>query len=339
MKISPELVDLSFSVFTRYQALRETLDLLRQENEVLKVLEIGGRGNYLRRFSPNDQVTILDVIDSDEENYVKGDGRKLPFKKGSFDVVVSTDVLEHIPTKDRTIFLNEQLRVAKRAVIFAGPIFTKSIADREKEADQYYQSMADQPHPWLVEHLDYGLPTNGIVESVFSNAKASWTVWYNQVVPLWHELVMVDMAVAGVGTPAVLTAFKSLNKLYNERVYPYDRDKSGYRAIYVARTDGGQAPEPPLAKNISQLPAKDLLALFQLITKLIRLIQGHYQTVLKHAEARGRAVEDLSTELERMKREQGQILTDFQSLKDRLTRIEASKAYRMWQRFKRVIPK
>lgn len=47
------------------------------------------------------------------------DGYKLPFKDNFFDVVTCVDVVEHVEDYDK--FIDELLRVAKRAVVFATP--------------------------------------------------------------------------------------------------------------------------------------------------------------------------------------------------------------------------
>lgn len=47
------------------------------------------------------------------------DGEQLPYEDGSFDVVTTIDVIEHVPDYDR--FLRELLRVSRRAVVVSTP--------------------------------------------------------------------------------------------------------------------------------------------------------------------------------------------------------------------------
>ena len=149
--------------------MADHVNALRLGEEKFTILEVGGRGNFLRRFLPNDAITILDVDDSNEENYIKGDGRKLPFKKNIFDIVVSTDVLEHIPPDDRTRYLEEQIRVAKQAIILSGPLYTSKVARLEKQANNYYRKLTGKDHPWLKEHIEYGLPEASKIETIFKS--------------------------------------------------------------------------------------------------------------------------------------------------------------------------
>ena len=53
---------------------------------------------------------------------VRGDGCRLPFKDGAFDVVFSNAVIEHVGDRDRQArFVEECLRVARRGVFLAAP--------------------------------------------------------------------------------------------------------------------------------------------------------------------------------------------------------------------------
>ena len=51
------------------------------------------------------------------DKYVLGDVRRMPFEDKSFDVVVSVEVLEHMPKKDGLKMLKEMERVARRIVL------------------------------------------------------------------------------------------------------------------------------------------------------------------------------------------------------------------------------
>lgn len=54
--------------------------------------------------------------------FVRADGRKLPFKDRSFDIIHSSAVLEHVGSRDhQLVFLMELVRVARRAVFVTTP--------------------------------------------------------------------------------------------------------------------------------------------------------------------------------------------------------------------------
>lgn len=56
------------------------------------------------------------------DEYVLGDVRRMTFQDKSFDVVISLQVLEHMPKKDAWKLLDKMERIAKKQVIVATPI-------------------------------------------------------------------------------------------------------------------------------------------------------------------------------------------------------------------------
>lgn len=92
-----------------------------------------------------------------------GSATALPFKDGSMDVVVCVDVLEHIPECDRTRVLSEMIRVARKELILAFPC--GPAAHRvEKRLEETYERRNRSPHPYLHEHLKYGLPEADLLD-------------------------------------------------------------------------------------------------------------------------------------------------------------------------------
>jgi hypothetical protein len=120
------------------------------------VLDVGGRPGELASVLRNCGVTALNV---DEPADVVFAGDSLPFADGSFDVVTSLDVLEHLPRERRRGHLEELTRVAGRQVIACCPLGTDAHVSAERELSEWYVSVAGSPHPFLEEHLRYGLPT------------------------------------------------------------------------------------------------------------------------------------------------------------------------------------
>jgi ubiquinone/menaquinone biosynthesis C-methylase UbiE len=113
------------------------------------ILDVGGSLKELKRFVSN-HITTTDVIGGD----IISAGTHLPFKDKSFDLVVSLDTIEHIPAKNRLLFLAEVIRVAKKQVIIAAPMGT--IAHQQAEKGLAKLHPKDR---YLQEHIQYGLPT------------------------------------------------------------------------------------------------------------------------------------------------------------------------------------
>lgn len=94
-------------------------------NSHTKILDVGGNP-FIWQIAVEhglpaiDQITVLNVYEDDSANlpanvrWVVGDGCKLPFADGEFDVVFSNSVIEHLGVHDSQVsFANEVRRVGK----------------------------------------------------------------------------------------------------------------------------------------------------------------------------------------------------------------------------------
>lgn len=85
-----------------------------------KVLDVGcGKGYLVRRLRLNK----IDAVGTDTSEFAgtlipgfftQADSKHLPFKKKEFDLVISTDVFEHIPEEDVVEVYKEMKRVGKK---------------------------------------------------------------------------------------------------------------------------------------------------------------------------------------------------------------------------------
>src|SRR5659263_106086 len=101
--------ELTFDLYGRYAIIRDIINLNKTGQEQLRILDVGGRGNLLKKFLPGDDVSYLDpLVDTDDENYIEGDGCDIPLEDGSFDYVVSSDVFEHIePSRSCLLYTSD----------------------------------------------------------------------------------------------------------------------------------------------------------------------------------------------------------------------------------------
>lgn len=143
-----------------------------KKNKPVNLLEVGsgslGIAPYLRR-----SVTGVDLSFSGPTlpylKQVKGNAQKLPFPKRSFDAVVAVDVLEHIEPEKRANVVAEMIRVAERLVIIAVPV-GKEAEDEDRELSALYRKRFGVAHPFLKNHLTYGLPKDKEVIFWLENA-------------------------------------------------------------------------------------------------------------------------------------------------------------------------
>lgn len=101
---------------------------------------------------------------------VISDATNLPFTDKSFDYVVSTDVLEHIPRDKRKEAIYEWLRLAKKELILAFPEGKKSeIHDKELYEEFKKRDLNDYSEKFFKEHVEFGLPKADEVLSWIKN--------------------------------------------------------------------------------------------------------------------------------------------------------------------------
>lgn len=152
----------------RYLPMVALIKKLKLTNS--KILEVGS-GSY--GIAPYLKKTIIGVDTSFDEpefpllKQVKASGSRIPFKSKKFDLVILSDVLEHIPAKFRANTLDESIRVAKHYIMISGP-FGKEAALQDKELADYSLKTTGKMHPFFKDHLEYGLPE---VEDIFQMVK------------------------------------------------------------------------------------------------------------------------------------------------------------------------
>ena len=97
----------------------------------------------------------------------------LPFKDRSVEVVVSCDVLEHLPRQDRAQMLSEMVRVARRQMIVAAPC-GQLAHEAEIEVAKVHREKKNEAHLWLKDHLEHGLPEVTEVEEAIRSLAAEY---------------------------------------------------------------------------------------------------------------------------------------------------------------------
>jgi SAM-dependent methyltransferase len=90
-------------------------------------------------------------------NKIKGNALRLPFKDRSFDVVITVDMLEHLPKSDRQKAISEMIRVAEKYVIIAVPC-GKLAEDQDKRLNLLHLDKFGKEHHFLTEQTGFHLP-------------------------------------------------------------------------------------------------------------------------------------------------------------------------------------
>ena len=175
----------------------------------LSILEIGSGSAGITEFLKH-RVTGVDAkFERTAERHsnllhrASGTATDLPFPAASYDVVVSIDMLEHIPAADRTHCLAEMLRILRPGgrCIVAFPA-DASGERMDRRLNDAYRKRNHVDHPWIAEHIEHGLPrTEEVVTSVRAIAGPSVRVKVHKHLwgPAWWHAVHRFPTLGGAG--------------------------------------------------------------------------------------------------------------------------------------------
>lgn len=266
-----DLKDLPFDQYSRQKLVADFIDELRQTNQKFTILDVGGYKGQTQRFSKSDKVTILDVFDAKESNYIKGDGTNLKLKDQSYDFVVSFDALEHIPKNKRAAFIKECSRVAKQGFFLCCPYEngTGRATQAEKSLNSIYATIQKADHQWLNEHIQNGLPTQAEIEKAAKAAGKSFCNTYSNRLDNWLSLQTLFFLSDALDVVSMDAG--KLNRQYTDNVYAMEAEAdqdNAYRVIYFISSDKSavakvqksmaalkQKPIKPGADVLYKLPA------------------------------------------------------------------------------------
>lgn len=130
------------------------------------VVDIGGELNHLSQFCKPAKLIVANLKSGD----VIIKKNKIPFKKKSFDIVTSIDVLEHVPKNKRQEFIRRLLEIAKKRLILSFPIGTSKHIAYELKIKNLLKKMGANVQ-YLNEHISYGLPNITEIEKYSQNYK------------------------------------------------------------------------------------------------------------------------------------------------------------------------
>jgi SAM-dependent methyltransferase len=245
----PQATWTSFDRYSRYAALAQAVRATKGPGP-LRVLDVGDSAGHLHLFDPDLWVVGVDVVLADkplpETVAVNADGTRLPFAADTFDAVVSSDVLEHVPPAGRPAFLVELARVSRDVVAVAAPFDTAGVAGCEDLARRYALFSAAAPQPQLEEHRQNGLPS--LPQTVEALEAAGSTVVTVGNGNLWDWLVMMVLRFQLEARPDLRALSEGYDVWYNEALAGRAHLGPFYRHVVVASSQGvpqlGEAGPP-----------------------------------------------------------------------------------------------
>ena len=139
------------------------------------ILDVGS-GNAGAAYFLRSRVVGIDCQFSGEElsklraplHPVKASAASLPFRDKSFDVVVSMDLIEHLPTSIRSSAIGEMIRVTRCLVIVGFPFGPRT--QKFDELALKVERRRGIPPDWREEHVSRGIPGDEIHREILDRA-------------------------------------------------------------------------------------------------------------------------------------------------------------------------
>ncbi|MBI4683347.1 MAG: tetratricopeptide repeat protein [Nitrospirae bacterium] len=222
---------LSFDQYQRYRMVTDIINKARSKS-ALNILDIGSGPINISEFLPCDKIARLDTESRNEEWYVCGSALKMPFQDGSFDVVISCDMFEHIKPHERETFLDEINRVSKDMFIIACPFSSGDVEKAEAMVNSFYKNLFGHEHKWLIEHRNSGLPSLEDLKTWIHAKGYGADVLHNGSLDTWLPMMFLGTYLEKQGEWEI---FFRLNNIYIHEIYSGDNYPPSYRNIVVVK--------------------------------------------------------------------------------------------------------
>jgi predicted nucleic acid-binding Zn-ribbon protein len=246
-----DILALPFDQFQRYRLVADLVEKALGTRRG-RVLDVGGRTELLGGFLKGHDIYLVDVEASDAKGLILGSGAALPFADDCFDAVCAFDTLEHVPVALRDAFVAECARVSRGFVFLAGPYDSPQVARSEELLQEFPKHKIGQPHRYLNEHRELGLPDREATLNVLRNAGGEVGVVGHANLERWLLAMCLEMYMES--DPLLQPLAKPFYRFYNQMVFPHDHADPVYRHVVMASFGGDPLPTIPEVLKSPQLP-------------------------------------------------------------------------------------
>jgi SAM-dependent methyltransferase len=224
-----------------HRVLDELEDVWRDD---LRVLEVGSGSGGVAAYVNHPIVGVDTRFDRTALNVqpnlepVEASATALPFDDASMDVVLSLEMLEHLPAPDRRRVLAELYRVC---VPGGRVVLTFPSGEGARVLDRWlndsFRARNGIDHPWVIEHLEEGVPDRGEVERELTALGADVRVGRHYSVPAFVLVQgLYSLRWGGLAFGWLLRSRPVATLVF--RLVKRDRAPAAYRAVVVAEKPG-----------------------------------------------------------------------------------------------------
>lgn len=233
----------------RYKAAAEIFRRLNLGPEEW-VLDVGGGSGNLIQYLSSEKIFTLDPFGSGEF-HIRASMDNIPLPDDSFDLVIQIDSLEHIPTNLRARALGEMARVARKFLIWIGPVDSELAIEAEEDLCASHRELfSGREMQWLSEHRVHGLPDENLLHEILAPQFFESCIWRSFPLGKWWTLMRLDQQLeAGMFQPELE---REIDRWYEASGWKSDyfvpHGDPGYRTIFVGSKTG------PLPEDLSNPP-------------------------------------------------------------------------------------
>ncbi|MBN1866442.1 class I SAM-dependent methyltransferase [Candidatus Sumerlaeota bacterium] len=313
-----------------------------------RVLDVGGYPALLAHaLAATHDVVTVDRESGRVDGYVRASGDALPFRPGTFDAVVASDVLEHVPAEVRQGFLDEMVESTRGWLLLGGPFRSPAVDAAEESVADFARFATGQGNAWIEEHRRCGLPDLAETRGFLADRGLASVDAPNGSLFSWFTLQQIKTVLHA--TPDGFAAYDGINDLYVALSRGSDHALPVYRHLILAHRDGGKIDallkSSQLGPSLSlygpkETPPSDPPDAAEKIRGAAEAFR-HLVTVVREGrggEPEKRVERDyvtrLETLLDRQEARQAALANEIRDLRSRLSAFESSRFIRLWRRLR-----
>jgi hypothetical protein len=321
--------------YSRYYSISNILRIVFGPKRV-DILDVGGDSQWMSRFldsvSVDYKLTIVDTREADFKSsnprltYVQGDFFKIEPADYSADVVMNTDVLEHIPPDLKVSFVNQCIKFANSVVIFSAPQEHPEVTLAEREIDNQYKKYTKKQQHWLKEHFEFGKPDPLMVEKTIQKHGYPYLILNTNNLENWlisFSINFINSELSGIRD------MDRLNRFYNQHIHSVgDFEGTAYRRMFVVFKDKSLFDKHSGEINSFFSPnTTDKIAFF---TKAFSLLAKQINSLESDKQKKDKTIVQLSKKLTETQNALTNVTTE-------LNNIKSSRSYRYTKNVNRLI--